>query len=1228
MPTRKPIDPRRPASARRPLRARHLAAEGLEPRALLAITPVAVANVVNQATNTSPGFFSSTTDAAGNHYLAGSYDQTLGLAPLSKSLTKGSKYVAKLDGDGQAIWAVNIGGGTAEAPEANVALSISDVQADAQGNVYVVGGTSSTFPTRIDAPIYATPNNDSSVVLNNTGSEGLGFAIKFDSQGRFVYRLLFDSDPGFNANINSVEVDASGNAYFIGTYSCQGDGSFSGVAVYSSTPRTSNNYLGRFNLSPLQEGGLVARVGPNGGIGSEGGWVKSYNTPAFGTTRTAIDEAGDLYLMSTTFDAVTFGSVNTGFTTLRPDTNTSLAYVLKLKNSSGEVEYAKRLVQGSPSVSGLTVDAAGRVYATGNYSNKLTYTLGSSSPKSFTSQGNSQDIFVARLDASGNTDWVKSLGGSGTDSADAIATDGQGLVLLAGSYKGASPFGSLAQGSTIDSQDIYLAQIAASDGRAVSVVTGGGTGSDGVNGLRVSPSGGVTLIGSFAASTPSSSLAGLTLPGTGGAVIGQLQLTRPTAQLTPLAAEVHDLSFPVLWGNLSSADARTFDIFVSDNGGASKPWLTGTPLKTANYTGVEGHRYAFTAVAIDESGLRSNLSAPAFTTVRTMAATAVAVRPSLPQFLAGQPATFVATVTTPDGAWAGQPTGSVQFLVDGQPLGSPVAIADGVATSPAIATLAAGLHSVAARFAGTGRFLASEAGPAEASVVRSLVTASVVPLPAEVRDNPFEVRWTGQSDSGIAGYDVFVSVDGGPLAPWFVATPGTAATYPGVEGHTYGFAVVAINGLGERSATPPGPQSSTLVRTRAATATAVLLGSGRIASGVPSGIAAMVTTPDGAWAGVPTGTVQFTVDGQPLGGPVAVDGSGLAALPAGVPIPPGFHFFGASFSGTGRFLPSLATDQAQSISLERPTAFVDPLPAVSNSPAILVSWGGESPAGIAGYDVFVSVDGGPLTPWLSGTAERQAVYPGEAGRSYGFAAVAIGGDGQASIEPTAPMAATRIQIEAATSIMVEVASPRVVAGQPFVFTARVTAAVAGAGTPGGLVQFYLDGAPLGGPVPLDGGGVAASPVTTLAAGPHTIAAGFVGGGAFLSSGSAPIGVTAESPIPVPTVRAVRATAARKKGKLLGIQVGFDGALDPASAGSTANYVLTMMSGKKGKTRSVAVRLKGVTYAPGSTTVTLTLGKKPKAGRYQLQVASTAAGGLRGVAGAPLVGGTATLSLKL
>lgn len=95
-----------------------------------------------------------------------------------------------------------------------------------------------------------------------------------------------------------------------------------------------------------------------------------------------------------------------------------------------------------------------------------------------------------------------------------------------------------------------------------------------------------------------------------------------------------------------------------------------------------------------------------------------------------------------------------------------------------------------------------------------------------------------------------------------------------------------------------------------------------------------------------------------------------------------------------------------------PTSTVSPLPGVLNSTSFPVSWSGQDDAGgsgIATYDVFVSIDNGPFTPWLTGTTQRMANYTGSFGHSYAFYSVATDNVGFVQATPTQAQASTTLR---------------------------------------------------------------------------------------------------------------------------------------------------------------------------------------------------------------------------
>ncbi|WP_165235209.1 Ig-like domain-containing protein, partial [Aquisphaera insulae] len=127
-----------------------------------------------------------------------------------------------------------------------------------------------------------------------------------------------------------------------------------------------------------------------------------------------------------------------------------------------------------------------------------------------------------------------------------------------------------------------------------------------------------------------------------------------------------------------------------------------------------------------------------------------------------------------------------------------------------------GFYSVATDAAGN-----READPSAADATTTVAlpdvlapTSSVTALPAITRAESFLVEWSGQDNaggSGIAAYDILVSVDGGAFSPWLTGTTSTSATYLGAQGHAYGFYSVATDRAGNREASPGTADASTQI---------------------------------------------------------------------------------------------------------------------------------------------------------------------------------------------------------------------------------------------------------------------------------------------------------------------------------------------------------------------------------------------------------------------------------
>jgi uncharacterized repeat protein (TIGR01451 family) len=97
-----------------------------------------------------------------------------------------------------------------------------------------------------------------------------------------------------------------------------------------------------------------------------------------------------------------------------------------------------------------------------------------------------------------------------------------------------------------------------------------------------------------------------------------------------------------------------------------------------------------------------------------------------------------------------------------------------------------------------------------------------------------------------------------------------------------------------------------------------------------------------------------------------------------------------------------------------PTSSVTSLPAKTTSANFTVSWSGQDDtggSGIASYDVYVSDENGPFTPFLVGTTDTSAVFNGVNGHTYGFYSVATDNVGNRQPTPTTAQATTTLAVD-------------------------------------------------------------------------------------------------------------------------------------------------------------------------------------------------------------------------
>jgi len=138
----------------------------------------------------------------------------------------------------------------------------------------------------------------------------------------------------------------------------------------------------------------------------------------------------------------------------------------------------------------IALDGAGNSYITGYFTTACNF--GSATLLS----NGIDDIFLAKLDATGQYQWAVKAGGAGSERGLSIATDAVGNSYITGYFYGTATFGSI-NITSAGSQDIFIAKYD-NTGTCLWAKSAGGTGSDIGNGIAVDNSGNVIVTGEFA----------------------------------------------------------------------------------------------------------------------------------------------------------------------------------------------------------------------------------------------------------------------------------------------------------------------------------------------------------------------------------------------------------------------------------------------------------------------------------------------------------------------------------------------------------------------------------------------------------------------------------------------------------------------------------------------------------------------------------------------------------
>jgi hypothetical protein len=349
--------------------------------------------------------YSIAVDAGGNVYTTGDFWGTVDFdpGPGTYNLTSVGFYsdifVSKLNANGNFMWAKRMGGFFW-----NTGTSIA---VDASGNVYTTGGFNETVDFDPGSGTYN---------LTSVGDQDI-FISKLDASGNFIWAKSMGG--ASNDWASSIAVDAVENVYTTGVFNGTvdfdpGPGTYNvtsagGIDIFISKLDANGNFLWAKRLGGnVDDGGNSIAVDAGGNV---------YTTGYFGVIADFDPGPGTYNLTSAGDDDIFISKL---------DTNGNFLWAKSMGGTSWD--------RGNS----IALDAGGNVYTTGEFQGTADFDPGTGT-FNLTSVG-SWDIFILKLDTSGNYIWAGRMGGTSFERSNSIAVDAGGNVYTTGEFHGTADF--------------------------------------------------------------------------------------------------------------------------------------------------------------------------------------------------------------------------------------------------------------------------------------------------------------------------------------------------------------------------------------------------------------------------------------------------------------------------------------------------------------------------------------------------------------------------------------------------------------------------------------------------------------------------------------------------------------------------------------------------------------------------------------------------------------------
>jgi beta-propeller repeat-containing protein/type IX secretion system substrate protein len=213
---------------------------------------------------------------------------------------------------------------------------------------------------------------------------------------------------------SGIAIDSSGNLLITGQ--------FTGTADFDPGPDTSN--MTSFGLNDI----FVCKFDPAGNLL----WAKQMGgASADAGSAIAIDPSGNVYITGN-FSGT--ADMDPGAGVFNISSKGGLDIFIAKLDPSGNFLWSASFgdVTDDDHGNSIAVDASGNVFTTGNFKGTIDFDPGASTA-SLTADY--IDVFVSKLDASGNYVWAKKMGGLSYDYGYGITVDASGYVYITGAFR-------------------------------------------------------------------------------------------------------------------------------------------------------------------------------------------------------------------------------------------------------------------------------------------------------------------------------------------------------------------------------------------------------------------------------------------------------------------------------------------------------------------------------------------------------------------------------------------------------------------------------------------------------------------------------------------------------------------------------------------------------------------------------------------------------------------------